>query len=68
MNKNGRWKNAMEGKSLMENVKKTKGMQSLFGKKSSVSKVDPCGVCDEGASCYSIRCMKCQRKVNHPCF
>ena len=42
--KYGRWKNAAEGKGLRMNVNKTKGMQLLFGKKSSVSKVDPCGV------------------------
>ena len=43
MGKRGRWKNAVEGKGLRVNVDKTKGMQ-LFGKKSSVSKVDPCDV------------------------
>ena len=37
----------MEGKGLRVNVDKTKGMQLLFGKKISVSKVDPCGVCGE---------------------
>ena len=31
-----------------------KGMQLLFGKKSSVSKVDPCGVCGELVGCNSI--------------
>ena len=31
-----------------------KGMQLLFGKKSSVSKVDPCGVCGEPVGCNSI--------------
>ena len=35
-----RWKNAVEGKGLRVNVDKTKGMQLLFGKKSSVFKVD----------------------------
>ena len=40
MDKYGRLKNAVEGKSLRVNVDKTKGMQLLFGKKSSVSKVD----------------------------
>ena len=28
---------------LRENIKKTKGMQLLYGKKPYVSKVDPCG-------------------------
>ena len=32
---------------LRINVDKTKGMQLLFGKKISVLKVDPCGVCSE---------------------
>ena len=47
MDKYGRLKNAVEGKGLRVNVDKTKAMQFLFGKKSSVSKVDPCGVCSE---------------------
>ena len=37
MDKYGRWENAAEGKGLRVNVDKTKGMQLLFGKKSSVS-------------------------------
>ena len=37
MDKYGRWENAAEGKGLRLNVDKTKGMQLLFGKKSSVS-------------------------------
>ena len=51
----------MEGKGLKMNIDKTKGMQLLFGKKSSVSKVYPCGVCGEWGGCNSIECMKCQR-------
>ena len=31
----------------------------LFGKKSSVSKVDPCGVCGERVGCNSMQYMKC---------
>ena len=46
---------------------KTKGMQLSFGKKSSVSKVDPCGVCGERVGCNSIQCEKCQRWVHHCC-
>ena len=42
MDKYGRWKNELEGKGLRVDVDKAKGMQLLFGKKSSVSKVDPC--------------------------
>ena len=53
MVKYGRWKNAVEGKGLRVNVDKTKGMQLLFGKKSSVSKVDLCGVC--GERIFSLR-------------
>ena len=37
-----------------------KGMQLLFGKKSSVSKVDPCGICGEWVGCNSIQRTKCQ--------
>ena len=47
MDKYGRWKNAVEEKGLRVTVDKTNGMQLLFGKKSSVSKVDPYGVCGE---------------------
>ena len=68
MDKYGRWKNAVEGKGLRVNADKTKGMQLLFGKKSSVSKVDPCGVCGERVGCNSIKCMKCQRQVHRHCF
>ena len=59
--KYGRWKNVVEGNGLRVNVDKTKGMQLLFGQKSSFSKVDPCAVCGEWVGCNSIQCMKCQR-------
>ena len=49
------------------NVDKTKGMQLSFGKKSSVSKVDPCGVFGELVGCNSIQCTKCQRWVHRSC-
>ena len=67
MDKYRRWKNAVEGKGLRVNVDKTKGMQLSFGKKSSVSKVDPCGVCGEWVGCNSIQCTKCQRWVHRRC-
>ena len=69
MDKYGRWKNGVEGKGLRMNVDKTKDVQLLFGKKSSVSKVDPCGVCDEWVrvGCNSIQCTKCQRWVHRRC-
>ena len=67
MDKYKRCKNAMEGKGLRVNIDKTKGMQLSFGKKSSVSKVDPCGVCGERVGCNSIQCTKCQRWVHRPC-
>ena len=54
MDKHGKWKNAVEGKGLRVNVDQTEGMQLLFGKRSSVSKVDPCGVCGEQVCCNSI--------------
>ena len=57
----------MEGKGLRVNVNKTKGMQLVFKKKSSFSKVDPCGVCGEQVGCNSVQCTKCQRWV-HPCY
>ena len=49
----------MEGKGLRKNVNKAKGMQLSFEKKSSVSKVNPCGVCGKHVGCNSIQCMKC---------
>ena len=67
MDKYKRWKNAVEGKGLRVNVDKTKGMQLSFGKKSSVLKVDPCGVCGERVGCNSIQCTKCQRWVHCRC-
>ena len=57
----------MEGKGLSVSVDKTKGMQLLFGKKSSVSKVDPCGVCGEWVGCNSIQCTKRQRWIHCRC-
>ena len=51
----------MEGKGLRVKVDKTKGMQLLFGMKSIVSKVDPCGVCGERVGFNPIKCIKCQR-------
>ena len=56
----GRWKNAVEERGLRVNVDKTKGMQLLFGKKSSVSNVDLCGVCHERVGCNSAECTKCR--------
>ena len=67
MDKYERWKNAVEGKGLRANVDKTKGMRLFFGKKSSVSKVDPCGFCDERVGCHSIQCAKYQRWTHHRC-
>ena len=61
MDKYGRWWNAVEGKGLRVKVDKTKGMQLLFGMKSIVSKVDPCGVCGERVGFNPIKCIKCQR-------
>ena len=57
----------MERNGLRVNVHKTKGLQLLFGMESSVSKVDPCGVCDEQVVCNSIQCTKCQTQVYHRC-
>ena len=67
MDKYERWKNAVKGKDLKVNVDKTKGMQLLFGKKNSVSKVDPYGACDERFGCNSIQCTKCQRWAHRQC-
>ena len=65
MDKYGGWKNAVEGKGLRVNVDKTKGMKLLFEKKSSVSKVGPCGVYGEQVGCNSIYCTKWW--VHHRC-
>ena len=50
--------NAVEGKGLKVNVDKTKGMQLLFGKKSSVSNLDTCGVCGVVVILFSVRNIK----------
>ena len=57
LNEEERWKNAVEGKGLRVNVYKTKGMKVLFGKKSSVLKVDPCGsvVCGLVVILFNVR-------------
>ena len=49
------------------NVDKTKGIQLLFGKISSFSKVDLCGVCGEWVGCNFIQCTKCQGWVHCRC-
>ena len=67
IDKYGRWKNTVEENGLKVNVDKTKGVQLSFGKKSSASKVDPCGVCREQVGCNSIQCRKCQRWVHRRC-
>ena len=56
--------NAVDREDLRVNVDKVKGMQLLFGKKSSVSKVGPCGVCGQRVGCNSIRCTKCQSWIH----
>ena len=50
--------NAVEGKGLKVNVDKTKGMQLLFEKKSSVSNLDTCGVCGVVVILFSVRNIK----------
>ena len=60
MDKHVRWKNPAEGKSLSLS-------QLFFRKKSTVSKVDLCGVCCERVSCNCTKCTKCQRWVHHRC-
>ena len=57
MDKYGRW----------ENANKTEGMQLLSGKKSSVSKLEPWGVCGERVGCNSISCKKRQMWVHRRC-
>ena len=63
MDKHGRWKNAVKEKGLRVNVNKTKGMQLIFGKKSSVLKVDPCDICGEQIG-FHRRCSDLPRQVN----
>ena len=58
LEKHERWKNALERKGLMVNVDKTKSVQLLFGKKSCVSKMDPCSACGEQVGCNSVQCTK----------
>ena len=67
MDKYRRWKNAVEEKCLGVYVDKTKGMQLLFRKKSSVSKVDPGGVCGERVGCNVIQYIKSHRWVHRRC-
>ena len=57
----------MERKGLRVNVDKTKGIQLIFGKESSVSEVDPCGAPAERVGCNCIQCAKCQRWTHRRC-
>ena len=59
MDKYERWTNAVEEKSLVVNVDKTKGVQLLF-RKSIVPKKDPWGICGERVGYNSIQFTKCQ--------
>ena len=68
MDKYGWWKKTKEGIGLRVNVDKTKGMQLFFGKKSSVSKADPCGVCGERIGCNSIQYTECHWWVHRRCY
>ena len=47
-------------KGLRVNVSKKTGMQILFGKKSTVWKVDLCGFCGEQVAFNFVQCTKCQ--------
>ena len=58
MYKYGQEKTAVEVKGMRVNIGKTKGMQSLFGKKSSALKVDPCDVFGEQVGRNSSQCTK----------
>ena len=49
-----RWENAVDGKDPRLNVNKTKGVQLLFGKTSSVSKKNPSGISVELVGCNYI--------------
>ena len=52
----------------MESAAEGMGLRvNANGKKSSGSKVDPCGVCGEWVDCNSIKCTKCQRWAHHCC-
>ena len=51
----------MEGEGLRVSVGKTKGMQLLYGKKSSVSKVDPCDVSGKWVAYINTQYITCQR-------
>ena len=59
--------NGVISQGLSVNVGKINGIQLLFGKKSSVSRVDRCGVCGEQVGCNSIQCTKYQRWVHRRC-
>ena len=55
----GRWKIAVAGKGLRVNAHKTMGMQLLFGKKISVSEVNPCSFCGKRVGC-NFKCTECR--------
>ena len=47
---------------------KQKVSSYFFGKKSSVSKADPCGVCGERVGCNSIQYTECHWWVHRRCY
>ena len=59
MDKYMTYKIAVEGQGQRVNVDKTKGVQILFGKKSSVFESG------ERVGSNSVQCMKCQKLVHH---
>ena len=61
MGKNERWKMVLDEKSLRANVENTKGMQLLYGKKTYVSNLQPCGVFGERVGCNSFQYIRCQK-------
>ena len=51
------------GKCLDVNVRKTKGVQFLDGKRKVTARIDPSGVSGERVGFNSVKCFQCKKRV-----
>ena len=62
-----KWKEAFESKGLNVNLGKTKVVVSGAEDEVSVSKVDPCGICEKRVMENSVLCLKCRKWIHGRC-
>ena len=62
-----KWKEEIESKVLEVNLGKTKVVVSGAEGEVSVSKVDPCGICEKRVMANSVLCVKCGKWIHGRC-